>query len=466
MEEETERTPKEPKDVERALMFAGKHRAEVKWCPEWEHWIVWDHVRWVRDRGGMKVQHLAKEFAASNSAIKNMLQLVKDLVVVHPDDIDAHPYLLNTPGGMIDLAWEPSDDDYDEQGNPNFDEWAYLSRHDPAKLCMKMTGVEWAPQPLHVYDYVTREYIDTPKSRWERFLEEVQPDPEVRNYLQRWAGYMLCGEIREHEMLVLEGEGANGKSVFMDTLLGVMGDYAGTGSHSLLIEQKNEQHPTDLAATKGLRMCMVAETPRNAKLNESRLSALTAGDRMSARGMRQDYWMFTPTAKLVMTTNHRPDLTSSEAIWRRIKSVPWPITVPMEKRDFDLARNIVAKEGKIVLDWMFQGWFAYKARGLRMPKALVQANDQYRADQDAIGQFIEEMNFTTGDVNALKITVADFNMHLDDWCRRSGMIRPTRNERTKIMEKKGFLKRKTAAGWHWFGLSHDGILAQYRKEHQ
>lgn len=448
-------------DADMARMFVGKHRKEIRWCPEWEKWLIWKGTHWDQDKGGMQVQEWGKAFIGSATGIRNMLQLAKSLVVVHPHELDAHPYILNTPVGIINLKM---DSILDEYGQPVHHDEMYLSAHDSDKLCTKMTGVKWAPTQNMVWEPGANDWVQAPPSRWETFLEEVQPDPDVRDYLQRWAGYMLCGEIREHEMLVLEGEGANGKSVFMKVLLGVMGEYAGAGSHSLLIEQRNDDHPTVLADTKGLRMCVVSETPRNARLNEARLSQLTAGDSLKARRMREDLWSFTPTAKLVMVTNHKPELTSGEAIWRRVKTVTWPVTIPVENRDYDLDRKILAHEGEKVLDWMFDGWFMYQREGLAMPDSLLDANEKYRAEQDVIGLYIDEVPFTVGDTNDLKVSSSDFNYGLDEWCRHSGMIRPTRNERTKIMEKKGFIRRRTATGWFWHGLARpENALTQMRR---
>lgn len=458
MTTENDNAPDPTQDIDRALQLVAAHRHEIRWCPEWEKWLVWDGKRWQRDAGGLTVQKMSETFGRTNSAIKNLMQLAKAHLITHSDDFDAHENLVNCPNGIIDLYWQPTDEDFDEHGQPNFDTDVYRSPHDSAMYLTKMTGVPWTQTPQMVFDYYMGsdrlQLVPRPPSRWELFLERVQPDPDVRDYLQRWAGYMLFGGIRDHEMLVLEGEGANGKSVFMKVLLGVMGDYAAPGSHSLLIEKNFDDHPTALAQVKGLRMVVVSETPRNARINEARLSQLTAGDRVLARHMREDFWSFTPTAKLVMVTNHRPEIPSgTEAIWRRIRRVPWPVTIPVEDRINNLEQPILANEGEHVLDWMFDGWFKYQTNGLTMPSVLAQSNEQYRAEQDVIGQYISEMGYITGSTNDLMVTCSDFNYGLDAWCKHSGMERPTRNERTRMMQKKGFIRRQTNKGWHWFGLA-------------
>lgn len=416
----------EPKNGDRELaeMFVLAHGEHVRYVPEWNEWMVWTGKRWEADAEGIKVQGLVKKFTPSFTAARRIMAYSRDLVAISPEEFDADPYYVNTPDGAFRLVPENAEE-WEELGDQ-----AHETLQLPGDYCTKITTVPW--------------YRGIIPHNWLVYLEEVQPDEEMRKYLQQWAGYFLLGRIREHEMLVFLGDGANGKSVFVEVMLGIMGSYAAPGSQSLLIEKKLEEHAESLASTKGLRLCVVSETPARARLNEARVKQLTAGDRVTARKMRQNSWNFTPTAKLLMMTNNRPTIEGTdEGIWRRIRIVPWLITVPVEKRNPDLARFLIATEGPGILHWMLEGYQMYQQDGLTAPAIVEESRQQYRKESDVVSLFLEEGGYETGDTSALMTSTTILYADLDRFCKEAGLAPPSRVDRRKAFEAKGFIYRKS-----------------------
>ncbi|MBA3485458.1 MAG: hypothetical protein H0T51_26990 [Pirellulales bacterium] len=147
-------------------------------------------------------------------------------------------------------------------------------------------------------------------------------------------GAALVGEVIEHLLVIFHGGGANGKSVFTGVIQEAMGDYAMTAPPGLLMAKRNEQHPTELADLFGKRLVVISETNDGQKLDEGLVKMLTGGERIRARHMRQDHWEFRPSHLPVLVTNHKPRVIGTDyAIWRRLRLVPFGVTIPEARQD-------------------------------------------------------------------------------------------------------------------------------------
>jgi putative DNA primase/helicase len=226
---------------------------------------------------------------------------------------------------------------------------------------------------------------------WREFLKRVTGgNAELEGYLQRLAGYCLTGSTREHALFFLYGTGANGKSVFINTVAGVMGDYARTAPIETFTETRGERHPTDLAWLRGARLVVATETEEGRRWAEAKIKTLTGGDRIAARHMRQDFFEYTPSFKLLIAGNHKPHLrTVDEAVRRRFHMIPFTVTIPPEERD-ELLPDKLRAEWAGILAWMIEGAVEWGGDGLRPPTAVRDATDAYLRDQDIVRQFIED----------------------------------------------------------------------------
>ena len=210
------------------------------------------------------------------------------------------------------------------------------------------TGTARAPRRE---DYCTKSTAAAPNDQgcplWHRFLDRVTAgNGELQAYMQRVAGYCLTGITTEHVMFFLHGTGANGKSVFINTLVGIWGDYAVTAPMGTFVESPTDRHPTELAHLRGARLVVAHETERGRRWAENKIKALTGGERITARFMRGDFFEYTPQFKLVVVGNHKPALsTVDEAMRRRIHLIPFTVTIPEGERDHHLAEKLRAEWG-------------------------------------------------------------------------------------------------------------------------
>jgi putative DNA primase/helicase len=271
---------------------------------------------------------------------------------------------------------------------------------------------------------------------WRSFLSRItKGNDELQGYLQRSAGYALTGSIREHVLQFGYGTGANGKGVFLNSLTGLMGDYACVAPMETFTTSTSERHPTDLAMLRGARLVTAQETEQGRRWAEAKIKSLTGGDPISARFMRQDFFTFTPQFKLFIAGNHRPGLTGvDEAIRRRFHLVPFTETIPAHERDHELPEKLKA-EWPGILRWAIDGCLEWQRGGLRPPETVLAATASYLAAEDAFELWRDEC--TTVDVKAWESS-ADLWASWKGWADRSGELVGTQKRFGQTLEDRGF----------------------------
>lgn len=240
--------------------------------------------------------------------------------------------------------------------------------------------------------------------RFYEYLEESIPSEDVRLYLQRVIGYSITGSTIEQAMFMHYGEATNnGKSVLINVLSRMLGEYAGIADPKALIESRNDQHTTHIAGLAGPRTLMMSETARGARLSDVLVKNITGGDEVKARKMHQDGQKYRIVGKIHMATNHLPHIVSSPSTNRRLHVIPWTVQIDNDKIDLELTEKI-CQELPGVLNWAAEGaklwWDSMKASqhlkdgerpsGLGMPVEVRQATDAYLGDEDEIGRWLEE----------------------------------------------------------------------------
>jgi putative DNA primase/helicase len=216
-------------------------------------------------------------------------------------------------------------------------------------------------------------------------------DNELIAFLQRLCGYWLTGSVREEKLVVIHGPGGNGKTKFVETVRRTLGDDYVTGLvMETLMATTGDQHPTDLADLRGKRLAIATETEEGRRLAESKIKHLTGGETIRARHMRQDFFEFTPTHKIVIVGNHRPAIRNvDEAMRRRLILIPFDVVIPPDQRDPQLAEKL-AVERPAILAWMIEGCRLWLERGLAPPARVLAATDSYLASADAFARWLEE----------------------------------------------------------------------------
>lgn len=258
---------------------------------------------------------------------------------------------------------------------------------------------------------------------WNRFLERVQPDPEMRAFLARLAGYCLHGEVKDHVLPFHYGTGANGKGTFLEqALLKVAGSYGAKLTDSLVYQSERGTTPyLEIAGLCGKRLALGEENSEGGKLNESLLKAITGGDRVKGRFHHKDFLEYSPTYKIQLVGNHKPRITGTDdGIWRRFLLIDWPVQIPPEERDRDLSAKLSAEMSGI-LNWAIAGARDWLDSGLRPPASCHEATEKFRKQSDVLSDFIAEC-FTESPGSY--VSKADAFNRYETWAQRSGVKHP------------------------------------------
>jgi putative DNA primase/helicase len=185
-------------------------------------------------------------------------------------------------------------------------------------------------RPAQRGDHITKSTAVAPSARadcprWFDFLRQAtRGDDGLMRFMQQVAGYGLTGDICEHALFFIYGPGGNGKTVFLNTVKSILGDYATTAAMDTFMANHHDRHPTDLAMLRGARLVSVSETEEGRAWTESRIKQLTGGDPISARFMRQDFFEYRPQFKLLIIGNHKPSLRNvADAARRRFNLIPF-----------------------------------------------------------------------------------------------------------------------------------------------
>ena len=373
-----------------AIAFTRRYGEDWRYCAQWGKWLVWTGVRWNPDQI-LYVMHLSRGVCRVAAALAATPRLKARLAssstfgaverIARSDPIhassaeewDADAWALNTPGGVVDLRT------------------GALRAHERRSRMTKITTATVA----------AGEYACP---IWRLFLNDVTgTDVDQIAYLQRAVGYCLTGVTSEHALFFLYGTGANGKSVFVNVIATILGDYATNAPMDTFMESRSDRHPTDLAGLRGARFVAAIETEQGRRWNESKLKAITGGDKVSARFMRQDFFEYLPQFKLVIAGNHKPSIRNvDEAMKRRLHLIPFTVTIPPERRDPRLTEKLL-QERDAILAWAIEGCQLWQRQGLKPPHSVVQATEEYFEGEDALGRWIEERCVCHANAKALTI---------------------------------------------------------------
>ncbi|MGR3935296.1 DNA primase family protein [Streptomyces sp. BRA346] len=380
-------------------------------------WYRWDGNRWQIDeddtvlwaagdlaeslatidpRGKFTTHKLERhrERALATPGQKAMLTQAKAApgMVLNAVRLDADPYALCTPDGIVDLRT------------------GLLKTPDPSKdFHSRSTTV--GPRRM-------------PTPRWVRFLTDTFGDDaegrEMIDFLQLLLGYSITGDVGAQVLPFLFGAGKNGKSVLLDVMMKLLGDYADAAPPGFLMARLYEGHPTDLAELHGRRVVVCSEVKHGDKFDEARVKHLTGGDRIKARRMRQNFFSFEPTHKLWLLGNHRPEVgTGGFAFWRRMRLIPFLYTVPDDRKIDNLADILVTEEGPGILVWLIDGARRYFVgdRDLTGPERVRIATTAYAETEDHTGRFYDECCTLSTDLRAEQ---ASLYSAYKSWCQNEG----------------------------------------------
>ena len=315
-----------------------------------------------------------------------MIQQVRPYVECGPQDLDADPLVLNLENGTLELSGACDQ----------------LRPHRREDLLSHLAPVAYDPDAIC--------------PRWDAFLAEVQPDPAIRRFLQRYVGYCLTGLTTEQVLVFNFGGGSNGKGVFVDTVAGVLGSYGITLPFASFLRddrRRGSEATPDLARLPGRRFVRASEPEKGAQFSEALIKSVTGGEALTARHLNHGFFDFAATFKVMLSGNNKPLIRGTDhGIWRRMILVPWLVTIVQENVDPHLVSKLRG-EWQGILNWALDGLRLWLERGLEVPDQVRAATDAYRSESDPVGRFVAACVERTPGVNTSASAMYDA---YKQWC--------------------------------------------------
>lgn len=295
----------------------------------------------------------------SEQRLRAMINLAQPERPIAENQLDYDPWLLNVINGTIDLRT------------------GTLRPHQRENYITKLIPIPYDPA------------ASCPT--WEAFLERIMDGkPDLISYLKKCVGYSLTGSTQEQVMFILFGSGANGKSTFISTILSLMSEFGMQTPTETLLKSGGGGIRNDVARLKGARFVAAVESDDGKQLAEALVKQLTGGDRITARFLYREHFEFDPSFKLFLAANHKPVIRGSDyAIWRRIRLIPFTVTIRPEQQDKNLVEKLKTELSGI-LRWAVEGCLSWQKEGLQPPESVKVATDDYRVEMDIISEFIAE----------------------------------------------------------------------------
>lgn len=287
--------------------------------------------------------------------------------------------------------------------------------------------------------------------RWEQFLREIfNDDKDLIKWIQKALGYSLTGKTSEQVMFILNGNGRNGKSVFLDVVSHIFGDYRTNIQPDSLMVKNSQGANSDIARLKGARFVTTVESNDGMRFNEGLVKQLTGGDTVTARFLHANEFEFTPKFKVWMATNHRPIIRGTDkGIWRRIRLIPFEREFTEEEVDLDLTSKLLA-ESDGILQWMLKGLEMWQKERLGMCEKILMANKEYRQEMDVVSTFIEEcVNNSLGK----EVKASELYQHYKNYCLQNGFFVLTSTKFGRELDNKGYIKTHKRTGKYYQNIS-------------
>lgn len=447
-------------DLGNAERLYARYKKRLRFCSS-QGWVRWDDARWnekdavhfvksaekrtvrdiqseakavcesgLQDQGGLDSVYERKRdnsivlysdklaawgrLSETKGRIDALSRLAEDNFLVRIEQLDADPFKINVRNGTLTVDRTCRDGDVISFGP-----------HNPDDLITKVVPVDYDPDAIcPVYD---------------RFLSEIQPEATMRRFLHQWGGYSLTGDTSEQKLAFFYGKGGNGKSVLVDAWSYVAGDYGETVPIETFLDSKRPksggQATPELAILPGKRMLRTSEPERGSRLAEALIKLTTGGEQIQARHLNRDFFKFYPQFKLTMSGNYRPQIAGTDdGIWRRVRLVPFGVSIPKEQRDTTLPEKL-RQEASGILNRLLDGLRDWCENGLIEPEEVIKATAQYKADSDPLGRWLSVCVAADAD-GRVQSSVAYALFHA--WCTASGEKVWTHKGFTMAMKERGY----------------------------
>ena len=437
-------------DLGNAQRLVARHGKDIRHNHTWGKWLVWGGPRWQIDNTAV-IERLAKDTvkqiyreaadaedkdtrqaiaehakkSESKRALKDMIELAKSEpgIPILSEQLDANPWLLNCLNGTVDLRT------------------GKLHEHNRDHLITKLAPVNYNPTAR--------------STLFDAFLKRVIPDPDLRLFIQRAAGYSITGDTGEEKLFFTYGPPATGKSTLLNAIAETLGDYAITADFSTFLAKDRVQRgpSSDVADLFGRRFVQSLEVDDGSRMAEGLIKMITGGDRVRARHLYKDSFEFIPTCKLWLSANVRPRVREDDAaMWRRILQVPFDQQIPKDERDPNVKKQLrdTKNTGPAIMAWLVTGCLLWQREGLRVPDIVEQTTQEYRAEMDPLKDFIDDCCIVA---DYAQVDNAALWTSYSSWCQENGEKYPLGRKRfTQSMENRGYTRARSDRGRFWRGI--------------
>lgn len=348
---------------------------------------------------------------------KNIMNELMHRKTVTPDEFDKDDMLLNVANGYIDLTSRE------------------LYKHDINRMFSQIANTDYSEKMQPAV--------------WLDFLNDIfAGNKAVIRYIQKALGYSLTGSTREQVMFILFGKGRNGKSIFVETIAEILGDYSNNMQAKSLMVKKNDNVNTDIARLSKARFVTSSEPNEGFRFDEGLIKQITGGDKVTARFLYAEEFEYTPKFKIWVSTNHKPIIRGTDdGIWRRLVLIPFDVQIPEEKVDKDLKYKLL-REAPAILNWMAEGAYMWMREGLELPEKLEASSKAYRTEMDVIEQFIEDECKRVDDG---RVKANELYSVYKNWANENNAYKMSNKDFGQKMKEK-FKSKRMNTGMYYLGL--------------
>ncbi len=423
---------------------------ELFFVPEINKWLYWNEKKWeidfseteVNQRGISMVEEMrhqlafflrvddnARDYTEGQEFVTNIEKIsrIKGFInAARSSNLRKKITAFDTKEHLFNL----------ENGTYDFSKNKFKTLHDKEDFLMKIASAQYK-ENAH-------------SEKWDDFIQFIfSEDDRFIEYVQKAVGYSLTESTSEQCLFILYGEGQNGKTVFLNVISKMLGDYsANTPIETLLAKKAKNTVSNDLARLKDIRFVTASESDRQDFFSEARIKALTGGDTITARYLRKENFEYTPKFKIWIATNYRPVIRSTDlSIWRRIKVIPFNNVVKKINRNLE---KELLEEKSGILNWAIEGYKKWASQGLGdVPEVMSLAIDEYKLEADIVGRFL---NDKCRETNEGRVPKGELYKEYEKWTRENGEFKETQKMLGRILNKRGYVEQKSGGTRYWKGI--------------
>lgn len=432
-------------DATNGALLVSNNIDSIRFCPPWKKWLVWNKSCWKIDDCN-EVHALALDTVRSMYYDARKMQDLKKAIeyenhIRRSESLPRHEAMMKC--ASLDRRIRVMPDEMD------LDIWVFAVQNGLIDL---HTGICGPANPSQLITCTSSVIFDEKAQcpQWDTFLLRIlNNDHELIRFVQKAIGWAMTGDMSEQVMFILYGSGANGKSTFLNTILSILQDYAMSTPTDTFMKKKGDSISNDIARLRGKRMVTTIEIEQGKFLSESLIKQVTGQDVMTARFLYGEYFDFVPSFKIFMATNNKPVIKGNDlGIWRRIKLIPFTVTIPSEERIPNL-QNILLQEASGILNWMIEGCLLWQKERLTDPPCISEANEDYRDDMDIIGMFISDYCICNP---GYRVNTKEIYEAYGKWCLETNEYKHSHRYLSLHLQDHGFGKCRDKSSRYWKGL--------------